>query len=105
MSEIRDKVREKIACQLCGLNKACEEPRHKPILNNKPAGMVCEYNLEKADEILSIESLAIVDRDAKLPPMVNKWCSYLKQYLNANSVEKYTRSYMVKAGYVLEVKE
>lgn len=46
--------RKKIACQLCGLNKTCEEPRHKPILNNKPAGMVCEYNLEKADQILAL---------------------------------------------------
>lgn len=64
MSEIRDRVKEKIARQLClqdGLDWEWLKEQQR-YYGEKD----CQYYLRTSDQILSIPEIAIVDREARL---------------------------------------
>ena len=89
MSEIKDKVKEKIASYLwMHLNN--------PITHDLEA-------LRRASQILSIPGIAIVDRKAELPGFIDKVMANKSADYIAGLQDGINR--LLKAGYVKEVKE
>jgi len=107
MSEIKDKVKEKIASYLW-------MHRNNPITHDLEA-------LRRASQILSIPGIAIVDGDAELPLFTKKDCitidSWIMERMSrlkitgisnhqiAKLLEMFMDEQVYPAGYVKEVKE
>lgn len=99
MSEIRDTVRLDMAIML-----ADQEAKY---LKNRWDDVAHEY-LVKADQILSIKGLAIVDKKAKLPTLrgeERKDSDYNYKYYAFKDIVKEAQQDMLKAGYVKEVQK
>jgi len=89
MTEIRDKVRERVATiirySLKNLILISDDDKEKL--------------LQSADEILSIPELAIVDREAKLPEVEGKYGSMTATSCRNAQID------MLNAGWVKEIKD
>ena len=101
MSEIKNKVREEIARTIYFDGEIYEEGSVADVSWKEKSLKSKEQYLIRADQILSIPELAIVDRDAELPecPLhIGKLTNYTQCHY------EWAEHDMVEAGYVKEVK-